>query len=167
MSRISAYQFSVAPDSLQTAMQGDIPESLVGPLQALIAAASRRAAETPFSIYVCAGDDEARARDHLAFVLAKTLTAHVPSALLVDCDFVRTGLHGVVPQKDALGLLDLLLYGSSIGVITQEAPGGVHVVGAGSFPVTAHASWRAPSRMRGVRRARAASCSWARLRRGG
>ena len=136
MSRISAYQFSLTADSLHAAMQGDAPEALVEPLQALVATVSRRVAEAPVSIYVCADDDGARSRDHLAFALAKTLTAHVPSTLLVDCDFVRAGLHGVVPQKDALGLLDFLLYGSSIGVITQEAHGGVHIVGAGSFPVT-------------------------------
>ena len=136
MSRISAYQFSLTADSLRAAPQGDIPEALVEPLQALVATVSRRVAEAPVSIYVCSDDDGARSRDHLAFALAKTLTAHVPSTLLVDCDFLRAGLHGVVPQKDALGLLDFLLYGSSIGVITQEAHGGVHIVGAGSFPVT-------------------------------
>ncbi len=136
MSRISAYQFSLTADSLHAAAQGDLPEALVEPLQALVATVSRRVAEAPLSIYVCADDDGARSRDHLAFALAKTLIAHVPSTLLVDCDFVRAGLHGVVPQKDALGLLDFLLYGSSIGVITQEAHGGVHIVGAGSFPVT-------------------------------
>jgi cell division septation protein DedD len=136
MSRITAYQFSLSADSLPAATQGHIPEALVEPLQALVATVSRRVAEKPLSIYVCADEDGARSRDHLAFALAKTLTAHVPSTLLVDCDFVRAGLHGVVPQKDALGLLDFLLYGSSIGVITQESHGGVHIVGAGSFPVT-------------------------------
>jgi cell division septation protein DedD len=32
--------------------------------------------------------------------------------------------------------LDFLLYGSSIGVVTQETPTGLRVVAAGSFPVT-------------------------------
>jgi cell division septation protein DedD len=67
--------------------------------------------------------------------LARTLTAHVASTLLIDCDFLHPGLSDQVPQKDALGFLDYLLYGSSIGVITQDHD-GVHMVGAGSFPVT-------------------------------
>jgi hypothetical protein len=136
MSRISAYQFAVTADALRAAAPGVIPDALVEPLQALVATASRRVAEGSLSIYVCADDAGTRARDRLGLALAQTMTAQVPSTLLVDCDFVHPGLHGAVPQKDALGLLDFLLYGSSIGVITQEAPGGVHVVGAGSFPVT-------------------------------
>jgi cell division septation protein DedD len=85
---------------------------------------------------VCAEDDLAATRDAFVFVLAKALAAHVPSALVVDCDFLKVGLHGLVPQPDALGFLDFLLYGSSIGVVTQEPPGGVRVISAGSFPVT-------------------------------
>jgi cell division septation protein DedD len=49
---------------------------------------------------------------------------------------LKLGLHGLVPQSDALGFLDFLLYGSSIGVVTQDSPSGVRVVGGGSFPVT-------------------------------
>jgi cell division septation protein DedD len=45
-------------------------------------------------------------------------------------------MNGIVPEKDALGFLDLLLYGSSLSVITQKTSGGVRVIGAGSFPVT-------------------------------
>ncbi|MBP2680654.1 MAG: Sporulation related domain, partial [Candidatus Krumholzibacteriota bacterium] len=43
---------------------------------------------------------------------------------------------GIVPHRDGLGFLDLLLYGTSVGVITQESAHGVKVVGAGSFAVT-------------------------------
>lgn len=137
MTRISAYQLSTTAEALHAFSQGgEVPGGLLEPMQALVAVVSRRVAEAPLSIYVCADDDGARVRDDVALALARTLGAHVPSTLLVDCDFVHAGLHGAVPQKDALGFLDFLLYGSSIGVITQDAPGGIHVVGAGSFPVT-------------------------------
>jgi len=137
MTRISTYQISAPAEQVRAAAsEAELPNTLVEPLQALVATVSRRSAELPLAIYLCSDDDAAEARDAFALVLARTLTPHVPSTLLVDCDFVRAGMHGRVPQKDALGFLDYLLYGSSIGVITQEAPFGVHVVGAGSFPVT-------------------------------
>jgi hypothetical protein len=66
----------------------------------------------------------------------RALSPQIPSALVVDCDFLNVGLSGLVPERDALGFLDLLLYGSSLGVITQESQGGVKTIGAGSFPVT-------------------------------
>ncbi|HUK63418.1 MAG TPA: hypothetical protein VLV15_08795, partial [Dongiaceae bacterium] len=87
------------------------------------------------TIYICTDDESAHARDEFALTLARVLTTHVPSTLLIDCDFLHPGLGDRVPHKDALGFLDYLLYGSSIGVITQEH-NGVHIVGAGSFPVT-------------------------------
>lgn len=137
MNRVSIYQIPVAADVMGAAIAaGTIPPALTLPMQALVAAIAHRAAEAPVRIYVGATDDSAPARDGFAYVLAKSLMAHVPSALVVDCDFLKLGLHGLVPQSDALGLLDFLLYGSSIGVVTQESPSGVRVVGAGSFPVT-------------------------------
>lgn len=112
-----------------------VPEPLLGPIQVLVASASRRAAERPVSIYICSDDDLAQARNDFAAVFMRGVSAHTASALLVDCDFLHVGMGGLVPQKDALGFLDFLLYGSSVGVITQETAGGLHVVGAGSFPV--------------------------------
>ena len=137
MNRVSIYQIPVASNVLQSAVAAnDVPPALVQPMQAMVAAIAHRAAEAPLCIYVCAEDDLAPARDGFAAVLAKSLSAHVASTLLVDCDFLKIGLHGLVPQPDALGFLDFLLYGSSIGVVTQDAATGVRVVGAGSFPVT-------------------------------
>jgi len=135
MNRISAYQIPLSVEAIHAAASAaDLSAALAEPLQALVTTITRRAGEGPLMVYLAAEDGAAAARDDFAFALARVLTAHVPSALLVDCDFLGTGLHGRVPQKDALGFLDFLLYGSSIGVITQET-GGVHVVGAGSFPV--------------------------------
>ena len=137
MNRVSIYQIPVAVDVLQSAIGSpDVPSALVPPMQAMVAAIAHRTGEAPLSIYVCAEDELAQARDGFATVLAKSLSAHVASTLVVDCDFLKIGMHGLVPQPDALGFLDFLLYGSSIGVVTQDAAAGVRVVGAGSFPVT-------------------------------
>lgn len=146
MNRVSIYQIPVTGEVLESAIAGgSVPPSLVEPMQAMVAAIAHRAAEAPVRIYLCAEDDFSAARDGFAFVFAKALFAHVPSALLVDSDFLKVGLHGLVPQPDALGLLDFLLYGSSIGVVTQEAQSGVRVVGAGSFPVTKRMPFVAPA----------------------
>jgi len=137
MERVNAYRIPVGPEVLRNASDAaTVPPGLLEPVQALVSAVVRRSSEGPFSLYICSDDASSRARDDLAFVLTRAVMAHVPSTLLVDCDFIRVGLQGLVPQKDSLGFLDFLLYGSSIGVITQEARGGVRVVGAGSFPVT-------------------------------
>jgi cell division septation protein DedD len=136
MNRITTFQIPLAVDHLRPPIfAGAAPTPLAEPLQALLTAASRRSAEAPFTMYLCADDDTTRVRDDFAIALARTLTATIPSTLVVDCDFLHPGLNGQVPQRDALGFLDYLLYGSSIGVITQDE-NGVHIVGPGSFPVT-------------------------------
>jgi cell division septation protein DedD len=136
MNRTTTFQIPVPVDQLRPPIfAGAVQAPLAEPLQALLAAASRRAAESPFTMFLCADDDSTRVRDDFAMALARTLTATIPSTLVVDCDFLHPGLNGQVPQRDALGFLDYLLYGSSIGVITQD-DNGVHIVGPGSFPVT-------------------------------
>ncbi|MDH3197891.1 MAG: hypothetical protein OEO21_06595, partial [Candidatus Krumholzibacteria bacterium] len=137
MDRVSTYQVGATAEVLHGALErGTLPPELHEPLRALVQRVTRIASEQELSIYLFSGDESAEVRDLFAYALARALRPHVPSTLVVDCDFLAVGMHGVVPQKDALGFLDLLLYGSSIGVITQEAPGGVRTVGAGSFPVT-------------------------------
>lgn len=137
MNRVSIYQIPVAPEALKAAvLSSSVPPSLVEPMQSMVASIAHRATDSPVRIYVCSEDTLAGARDGFACAFARAMSAHVPSTVVVDCDFVRIGLSGVVPQPDALGFLDYLLYGSSLGVVTQEAAGGLRVVGAGSFPVT-------------------------------
>ncbi|HXV13831.1 MAG TPA: SPOR domain-containing protein [Candidatus Krumholzibacteria bacterium] len=137
MNRVSIYQIPATSDVLSSAVSSpSVPPALVEPMQSMVAAIAHRATESPVRVYVCAEDALALARDGFATALARSMSAHVPSSVVVDCDFLRIGLSGLVPQPDALGLLDYLLYGSSIGVVTQEAAGGLRVVGAGSFPVT-------------------------------
>jgi cell division septation protein DedD len=137
MEKIMSYIFGVSRETLRNGFElGKVPEVLRDPLQSLLPRITREASKKPTSIYVASDEDTAEIRNLFGYALANALLQHVPSTLLVDCGFLDIGLSGVVPQKDALGFLDLLLYGSSLGVITQETTGGVHVVGAGSFPVT-------------------------------
>jgi cell division septation protein DedD len=137
MEKISSYIIGTNLDSLTEGFkQGRVPEDLQDPLQSLLPHITRAVADHPTSIYLFSNDENAGIRNYFGYALANALQQHVPSALLVDCAFLDVGMDGIVPQKDALGFLDLLLYGSSLGVITQETNGGVRVVSAGSFPVT-------------------------------
>ena len=137
MERIAVYNIDAGPAQLEEAFRrGKVPPELYDPFQALVQIITTAAVSAPVAVSVCSEERCAYTRDFFAYALARVLLQHLPSTLLVDCDFHDTGLHGVVPQRDALGFLDLLLYGSSLGVITQETTGAVRVVGAGSFPVT-------------------------------
>jgi len=137
MERIAVYTIEAGPAQLEEAFRrGKVPPDLYDPFQSLVQRITGAAAEAPMAVSVSSEERSSHTRDFFAYALARVLLQHLPSTLLVDCDFHDTGLHGVVPQRDALGFLDLLLYGSSLGVITQETTGAVRVIGAGSFPVT-------------------------------
>lgn len=137
MERIATFNMSADMAALQSALStGNLPAQLGEPMQALVHRAIAASSDRPVAIYLCSSDEHAGLRDHFAYLLVRMLSQHIPSTLLVDCDFLNVGLHGLVPESDALGFLDLLLYGSSLGVITQQTSGGVKTVGAGSFPVT-------------------------------
>jgi cell division septation protein DedD len=96
---------------------------------------AKRAFDKPLSIYVCSTNRDRDLRNYFAFVVAKEILDRLPNTLVVDCDFSSVGLSGLVPNQDKVGFLDLLLYGSSLSVITQEAKSGVNVIGAGSVAV--------------------------------
>jgi cell division septation protein DedD len=137
MKDLKTYEFGADIGVLRKACDSGFPPAELEPaFRAVVSGIVSMTRETPRSIYLCSPDAHAEARDRFAFLLAKLLREHVPTALLVDCAFLSVGLSGIVPHRDALGFLDLLLYGTSIGVITQETAHGVRVVGAGSFAVT-------------------------------
>ncbi len=137
MDRMTTYEIRANLELLKSAHdKGALLEQLDAPLRSMVSDIVNRAAKRPLSIYLCSSDHDMDVRNHLGHVLSLWIQKREPTALLVDCDFLATGLSGVVPHRDALGFLDLLLYGTSLGVITQEATAGVSVVGAGSFPVT-------------------------------
>ncbi len=137
MTELRTYEFGGDLETLRRAGEtGVYPAGMEPALRAMVSEVLSRVHERPRAIYVCSPDRDAEVRDRFAFLLAKLIREHVPTAILVDCAFLSVGLSGIIPHRDALGFLDLLLYGTSLGVITQEAQGGVKVVGAGSFAVT-------------------------------
>jgi|GEM_PF-2336446 len=136
MERITSYSLPLDARILGDAFTaGRVSPEQVAPFRALLGRITAAADGAAVRVYVCARESDALLRDYFAWALARTLIQHVPSTLLVDCDFLSVGMNGVVPHRDGLGFLDLLLYGSSLGVIAQETSGAVRIVGAGSFPV--------------------------------
>jgi hypothetical protein len=137
MTKIDGIEFIASETMLvEAAGEESLPEALLSPMQAVIRHVMEASASRPFAIYLLSSDAVRGVRDYFAHALARVLCRREPSAVIVDCDFTAVGMSGVVPQRDALGFLDYLLYGSSLGVVTQEASQGVRVVGAGSFPVS-------------------------------
>ncbi len=136
MERITIMTVPLDAATLEDARRrGTLDADAGAPFRALLAGLGAAAEDRPVRVYVCSDDADVDLRNLFAWALARTLVQHLPSTLLIDCDFVRPGLGGIVPHHDALGFLDLLLYGSSVGAVAQEGPGGVSVVGAGSFGV--------------------------------
>lgn len=137
MKDLKTYEFVADESILARAVEsGFVPANLEPVFRTVVSEIISGAGAGSVSVYVCSPEGDAEVRNRFAFLVAKLVRAHVPGAVLVDCDFLSTGMNGIVPRRDALGFLDLLLYGMSLGVITQEAAHGVRVIGAGSFAVT-------------------------------
>jgi len=76
-------------------------------------------------------------RDFAVLQIAHVLAKHGKRVLIVDCDFLQSGLSGLVENIEEQGFLDLLLYGSSLkSVVHSIGIDGVSITGAGSFPVS-------------------------------
>ncbi|UCH85005.1 MAG: SPOR domain-containing protein, partial [Candidatus Latescibacterota bacterium] len=134
---MTTYEIQTTLEVLKSAHEdGTLPVQMDAPLRSMVSDIGSRAETEPLSIYLCSSDENAETRNFFAHVLAMTIKTRVSSTYLVDCDFLATGMNGIVPHRDALGFLDLLLYGTSLSVITQEASAGIPAIGAGSFPVT-------------------------------
>jgi len=136
MDNVKVYAMQTTSRSLRRAVRGDVDKSLSRPLDTMAADIVKRALKTPILIYLCSEDSEREVRNLFAVLLASMIRERIPSTLVVDCDFLEPGLSTLVPDSDAQGLLDLILYGSSLTVITQQAHNGVSLIGAGSFPVS-------------------------------
>jgi len=137
MKDLKTFEFGADAGTLSRAYESGLAPAHLEPVfRAMVSEIVSKVGEGTGSVYLCSPDEDTESRNRFAFLLAKLVRAHVPTALLVDCDFLSAGMNGIIPHRDALGFLDLLLYGTSLGVITQEALHGVKVVGAGSFAVT-------------------------------
>ena len=137
METIKTFEIEVVEKDLRGAVENpDLPDNLVSPLGALVSELTAQIKVSPVAVYLGSADKDAEMRNFFAYALARAMIAHEPTTVLVDCDFLSVGLSGIVPQRDGLGFLDLLLYGSSLGVITQTTASGVKTISAGSFPVS-------------------------------
>ncbi|MCZ6766296.1 MAG: SPOR domain-containing protein [bacterium] len=137
MQNVRTLEFGIDRRRLEGVVTNDaFPDELLAPLQSLASEIVDRVTNDTVSIYVGSDDADSDVRNQFAFALVRSVMAHVPDVLMIDCDFLEVGLSGAVPHSDGLGFLDLLLYGSSLGAITQQAVGGVKIIGAGSFPVS-------------------------------
>lgn len=137
MDDLRTFEFGADAEMLKASYKkGRLPGHLEAPFRAMVTDIVAHVSEKPLSIYLCSPEEDAEARNLMGFFLTRLVGEHITTVLLVDCDFLSVGMNGLIPQRDALGFLDLLLYGTSLGVISQEAEHGVRVIGAGSFPVT-------------------------------
>ena len=136
--RSNTFEFGATLEQFKNtlARREALPENLDRPLRALVAQLAGLIEAGSVSVYLTSDDADRELRDHFAFLLATYLRDREKTTLLIDGDYMSVGLSGLVPQKDALGFLNLLLYGSSLGVITQDGPGHLRVIGAWSFPVS-------------------------------
>ncbi|MFA4947653.1 MAG: SPOR domain-containing protein [Candidatus Krumholzibacteriia bacterium] len=76
-------------------------------------------------------------RDFAVLQIAHIIAKHGRNVLIVDGDFLNSGLSGLVESVEEHGFLDLLLYGSSLKTVTRAVGiEGVSVAGPGSFPVS-------------------------------
>jgi cell division septation protein DedD len=88
------------------------------------------------SLLALSASDNRLSRDFSVLQIAHMLGKHGKKVLIVDCDFLEPGLSGIVENREGLGFLDFLLYGSSLQSVAHSIGiDGVAVTGAGSFPV--------------------------------
>jgi hypothetical protein len=88
------------------------------------------------SIYVTGRRNDPGARTHTALQLALALGAHGREIVLVDADFLRPGLGGLIEDPEAEGVLDMVRFGRSTrSLLLRPVPGGPAFLPAGSFPM--------------------------------
>ena len=76
-------------------------------------------------------------RDFAVLQIAHIIAKHGRNVLIVDGDFLHSGMSGLIENVEEHGFLDLLLYGSSLKTVARAVGiEGVSVIGPGSFPVS-------------------------------
>jgi len=76
-------------------------------------------------------------RDFAVLQIAHIIAKHGKNVLIIDGDFLNSGMSGLVENVEDHGFLDLLLYGSSLKSVARTVGiEGVSVAGPGSFPVS-------------------------------
>jgi len=88
-------------------------------------------------ILALSAGDKGISRDFAVLQIAHIIAKHGRSVLIVDGDFLHSGLSGLIENVEEHGFLDLLLYGSSLKTVARAVGiEGVSVAGPGSFPVS-------------------------------
>ena len=88
-------------------------------------------------ILALSAGDKGISRDFSVLQIAHIIAKHGRNVLIVDGDYLNSGLSGIVESVEEHGFLDLLLYGSSLKTVTRAVGiEGVSVAGSGSFPVS-------------------------------
>ncbi len=81
--------------------------------------------------------EKAISRDFAVLQIAHIIAKHGRTVLIIDGDFLHSGMSGLVENVEEHGFLDLLLYGSSLKTVARTVGiEGVSVAGPGSFPVS-------------------------------
>ncbi len=88
------------------------------------------------SIYVTGRRNDTLARHHAAVQIALGLAPHGRQVIIVDADFLRPGLSGLVFDPNSEGLIDMVRFGRSTrALLLHPVPEGPWVLPAGSFPM--------------------------------
>jgi Mrp family chromosome partitioning ATPase len=87
------------------------------------------------SVLVAGARDAGVARTYAALQIALGIGPSGRSVVLVDADFARPGLGGLLPDPTAEGLTDVVRFGRTVtALLLQPVPEGPWLLPAGSFP---------------------------------
>ena len=88
------------------------------------------------SVYVTGRRLDSLPRQHAALQIALGLVPLGRQVVLVDVDFLRPGLGGLVPDAEAEGVIDMVRFGRSCrSLLLRPVSEGPWMLPAGSFPV--------------------------------
>jgi cell division septation protein DedD len=136
MKEFSTFHFHAPPGILKEAVSsGRIPEKLLEPLRAIVTFLAGESEAGPGIYYLLSRHEDKEIRDHIGYLVANACSARFSPVYLVDCDYTSPGMSGVVPDPGAMGFLDTILYGTSLGSVAQNVA-DIRVIGVGSFPVS-------------------------------
>jgi len=88
------------------------------------------------SIFITGNRGEEQARAHAALQIALGILPSGRQVAIIDADFLRPGLGGLVADSGAEGVIDLVRFGRSTrSLLLRPVPQGPWLLPAGSFPV--------------------------------
>ena len=89
MKDLKTFEFGADSETLTRAYEsGSIPANLEPIFRAMVSEVASAVGAGSGSVYICSPEADAEPRNRFAFLVAKLVRAHVPTALLVDKDRV-------------------------------------------------------------------------------